>query len=406
MNVNANKIETIQSVKAVIDLNYGNHFELDHMVLADGFTATYTIDAENNTATLIITRTGNNTQTGEATLAKLPIRVIYYDTDIKIDGYTAETYWNTYDFWPYDLKVDVDMGEITYVDGYTSDVIGAFSNEEFSVDTEMYCPKAGMDAAYHTSKGTAHVHTETAIADLDATCTKNGYTGRTYCEVCESVVEWGTTVSATGHSWTVNGVLKVCDCGSAISADGFVGWQNIDGVDYYFDADSVAVDGKCTVDGHTYTFEHGKLVDAAWEKVADYTVCWWAGKKIENTWFTIGDKTYYFIMDQMCTGIQKVAYRNESGQRDGYRYYVFADNGVWMKDYVGFYSDGVDSCWIENGIAAYKGLCQDAEGNYYYMNSRYLAVKNCTYSIGANRTNGLLSAGKYEFDADGKMILD
>ena len=89
MNMNANKIETIQSVNAVIDLNYGNHFELDHIVLAEGFTSTYTIDEENNTANIVITRTGENTQTGEATLASLPVRVIYYDTDINIEGYTA-----------------------------------------------------------------------------------------------------------------------------------------------------------------------------------------------------------------------------------------------------------------------------------------------------------------------------
>ncbi len=404
MDVNATDIETIQSVTAKIDLNYGNHFELDHVVLAEGFTSSYTIDEENNTATITITRTGDNTQTGEATLASLPIRVIYYDTDINIEGYTAETYWNTYEFWPYDLKVDVDMGAITYVEGYASDVLGAFSNEEFSVDTEIYCPSASMDAAYKAEKGTAHVHTPVAVNDKAATCTEAGYTGRTYCEVCASVVDWGTEVSAAGHTWTVDGVLKVCACGAAISADGLVGWQNINGVDYYFDADSNAVDGKYTVDGHTYTFEKGKLVDAAWEKAADYTVCWWAGKKIENTWFTVNGKTYYFIMDQMCTGIQKVAYRDANGNRDGYRYYIFADDGVWMEDYTGFFTNGIDSCWAENGIAAYKGLCQDAEGNYYYMNSQYLAIKNCTYSISEGRANGLLPAGKYAFGADGKML--
>ena len=62
--------------------------------------------------------------------------------------------------------------------------------------------------------------------------------------------------------------------------------------------------------------------------------------------------------------------------------------------------------FYENGVAIYKGLVQDEDGNYYYINSGKKAVKNCTYSIGASKTNGLLSAGKYQFDADGKMILD
>ena len=410
MNVNANKIETIQSVKAVIDLNYGNHWELDHMVLAEGFTATYSIDVENNTATIVITRTGKNTDTGAATLAALPIRVIYFDTDIKIDGFTAETYWNTYDFWPYDLKVDVDMGEITYVDGYTSDVIGAFSNEEFSVDTEMYVPKATMDSAYHTERGTAHVHTPAAVEDCVATCSKPGYTGRTYCAVCDSVVDWGTVVEPTGHSFevTTDGLYICEDCGATYYYVGGVaqtGWIEVDGNYYYFDENGEAVDGKATVDGHTYTFTNHVLTDGAWEKIAEgHTVCWWAGKKLENTWFTINGKTYYFITDVLCVGIQKVAYRDENGNRDGYRYYIFDENGVWMEDYIGFYSDGVSACWAENGIAVYKGLCQDSEGNYYYMNSRYLAVTNCEYSVSEAKTNGLLPAGKYEFGADGKMI--
>ena len=54
MDLKATDIETIQSVSAVIDLNYGNHWELDHMVLAAGFTGSYTIDVENNTATITI----------------------------------------------------------------------------------------------------------------------------------------------------------------------------------------------------------------------------------------------------------------------------------------------------------------------------------------------------------------
>jgi hypothetical protein len=55
-------------------------------------------------------------------------------------------------------------------------------------------------------------------------------------------------------------------------------------------------------------------------------------------------------------------------------------------------------------VATYAGLVQDAEGNYYYINSGKKAVKNCTYSVSESKANGLLPAGKYEFGADGKMI--
>lgn len=57
-----------------------------------------------------------------------------------------------------------------------------------------------------------------------------------------------------------------------------------------------------------------------------------------------------------------------------------------------------------DGVATYAGLVQDAEGNYYYINSSKKAVKGMTYSIGESKTNGLLPAGKYSFDATGKMI--
>ena len=292
MNVNANKIETIKAVKAVIDLNYGNHFELDHMILADGFTATYSIDEENNTATIVITRTGENTQTGAVTLAALPIRVIYYDTDIKIDGFTAESYWNTYDFWPYDLKVDVDMGEITYVDGYKSDVLGAFSNEEFSVDTEMYAPSAGMDAAYKTEKGTAHVHTAVSD-DCAAGCTTVGYSGRTYCAVCDSIVEWGTVLPATGtHIYDfVDGKL-ICTAGGELFSgiytdgktyvDGVVmadGWV---GESYY--KDGVMLVGVHVIDGKYYNFGDNGVCANKYPMSAE----WWTNEKGETFYMNAG----------------------------------------------------------------------------------------------------------------------
>jgi hypothetical protein len=92
MNLEATNIDTIQSVETVIDLNNVNHWQLDHMIVADGFSATYTIAEETNTATITFTRTGIVPQTGAAVLAQLPVRMLYFDTDIKVPGYTAQTY--------------------------------------------------------------------------------------------------------------------------------------------------------------------------------------------------------------------------------------------------------------------------------------------------------------------------
>ena len=405
MNINATDIETIQSVETVIDLNGVNHWELDHMVLAEGFSGSYTLDTETNTASITITRTGENTQTGEVTLASLPIRIISFDTDMKIEGYTAETFWNEYDFWPQDLKVDVDMGKITYVEGFTSDVLNAFSNEEFSVGTEMYTSSSNMDAAFKAERGTAHVHTAEAMEDQAATCTTGGYTGRTYCNVCASVVDWGTEVSADGHSFTVegDGLYTCADCGEMycyIGGEAQTGWVNLDGNDYYFNADGAAVDGEVTIDGHTYTFVDHILTIGSWENDGVGLTCWWAGELVSGGWHTMNGNQYFFTGIYANTGVYKVAISTDAG----WRLYIFDENGVWLENQNGLYPYDGEIYYAENGVAIYAGLVQDSEGNYYYINSKFVAVKDCYYTIGEAKTNGLLPADRYQFGPDGKMI--
>ena len=428
MNMNANQIETIQSVKAVIDLNYGNHWELGHMVLAEGFTATYTIDEENNTATIVITRTGNNTQTGAATIAALPIRVIYFDTDIKVEGYTAETYWNTYEFWPYDLKVDVDMGEITYVAGYSSDVIGAFSNEEFSVDTEMYVPSSIMDKDYKTNKGTAHVHTPVAMDDQAATCTKNGYTDRTFCSVCNSVVDWGTTVSGAGHTYeAVDGSLA-CDCGETSDATGLVsvgektyyavngklfsGWVMIEEEWYYFDKTTFAgLDGEQAADSHIkYVFDKGRVTSGVWE-TTDGGLRYWYGPKYyrdttndttSSTPVEIDGKTYLFNRaGYMQTGLV------HSFVASGVVYYDCGEDGAAaLVD--GQYGD----YFYLEGVRQKRYQLAEFNGNFYFIDSGDKIVRSKRLYLSQQFVEGKTFAdgrpiqpGTYEFDADGKMII-
>ena len=61
----ATDIEKVQSVSADIDLNNISKWELDHMEVAEGFTASYVIsDADENIATVTVTRTGKNDATG------------------------------------------------------------------------------------------------------------------------------------------------------------------------------------------------------------------------------------------------------------------------------------------------------------------------------------------------------
>jgi len=419
MDLNATDIETIQSIKTVIDLNYGNHWELDHMVLAAGFEATYTIDEENNTATITITRTGSNTQTGEATIASLPIRVIYYDADIKIDDYTAETYWNTYGFWPYDLKVDVDMGEITYVEGYSSSVLNAFSNEEFSVATELYT--AFNDTAFKSERGTAHVHSLGEAQDKDATGTEAGYKGRVFCTVCDSPVDWGETIPAAGHTYTVvDGKLVCSDCGEeykvgtglfemnenwyyAIADVLQSGWQYIESEDenstgyYYFSTtDYSAVDGNKIIDGYEYTFENNILVRGTLVTTSTGIQYMWAGKWLVNSWTTIDGEKYYFAGN----GAAKVGpstVRGETGT------FAFDETGIWLEGRTGLLTIYDRTYYYENGMCKAAGLVKVGE-DYYYIGSDYKITVGLCWVANPNTNTTGYTEGEYEFDENGKML--
>ncbi len=397
MNLNANMIETIQSVETVIDLNYGNHFELDHMVLAEGFEAEYTIDEENNTATVVITRTGDNNDKGEAVLAALPIRVIYYDTDINIDEHDAKAYWDTYGFWPYDLKVDVDMGAITYVDGYESEVIGAFSNEEFSVDTELQT--AFSDPAFKAERGIAHVHTPVAVDDLKATCTEEGYEGRTVCEVCDSVVEWGTTLAATGHEYGADGKCKHCEATTAyeglVEIDGKwyyaiagnfqSGWQMIGDEWHYFDETTKAaqVGELHYFEGVKYVFdETGKLTDGVWKVTEDGIRYYYGPSWYIKKWIDIDGSTYYFDADGYCAVGNNVIKNATNAPPVAY---VFGDDGKLINtpDTTGIFNSKQGLYYLVDGnVQVNLGLIKiDVEGK-----DKYIYI----------RTAGQLAVGEYK----------
>ncbi len=378
MNLVASDIETIKSVETVIDLNSVNHWQLDQMILADGFSATYEIDDETNTATVTFTRTGKNYQVGKTVLAQIPIRIIYFDTDMKIPGYTAETVWTKYNFWPHDLKVDVDKGVITYVDGYTSEVLNTFSNEKFQVDTEMYTDFQTMgNDPYFKEHGTTHVHTPAAIEDKAATCTQPGYTGRTFCEGCNSVVDWGTTIPATSGEHTyaiVGGILQCTVCGDILTGvyEGVTydkgvamvdGW-NLDHTAYY--KDGVKLTGSHFLGGVMCTFDENGVY------LPNY---------IYDGFFEHEGKTMFFVNNEYLTGAQPLS--ND--------YYYFDENGF-----------GIDGEFLICGE-----LCTFVKGTYESCkNEKVLDAGWCgktaeyvVYSNGVLKLGG--SGATYEYKNHG-----
>ena len=319
MDIVAAAIEEVASVEIVIDLDNNSTWQLAHMTVADGFDATYSIEESENIATIVITRTGNNTQTGEATLATLPVRVwslktgyVYENgTQAGKTAYTYAQYKSMKEFWRMSVIANVDMGVLTRVDG-SSDT---FTGERVFCDTEMWANYANMTAtseglAYFNSWDGGHIHSAEAIADKAATCTEDGYTGRTFCAGCNSVVDWGTTIPATGHNYEMTEGKLQCHCGVLFNGVYTDGKTYVDGVvvangwsdDSYY-VNGIKLTGLQEIDGYYYDFgEDGVCLNRAkldgffYDNQINAYRYFTAGKKSTGD-ITIYPEVYFFNAD-------------------------------------------------------------------------------------------------------------
>ncbi len=408
MELRATDIATIQSVSATIDLNSSNHWELDHAEVADGFTFDYTVNESTNTADITITRTAPANRSADSVIASLPIRVIYFADDIQYPGKDEVTYWTTTTthFWAQDVKVDVDRGEITYVDGYDTDTIGTFSNGSFSVSTEMYKPQNDLASTeYFQTHGGLHVHTPEAVADLAPNCTETGYTGRTYCAVCDSIVDWGTEVPAAGHAYDyVEGVLQCTVCGELYNGvydvdgkyyiDGVVadGWHTIDGDQYYF-IDGVKNTEDLILDNYLYTFDENGVYDEDYSHTGPYYEEA-AGKwryfdhnEAYKGWVIYDSHPYFYNTDYYAgVGTEVIGGRN----------YMFEGE---QGKVIGAWVEAAGGKKFYYGLKYYKNVWVEILGDTYYFDN----AGHCYVGKVAIAHNGEY-LGAYEFDADVKFV--
>ena len=196
----------------------------------------------------------------------------------------------------------------------------------------------------------------------------------------------------------------------AINGEAVTGWRMVteDGEDhyYYFDPDTrKAVDGEQTIDGYCYTFTDRILTRGDLIQSSEGWHYKWAGEWVMNSWVEIdGNKYYagkqpygYFVTD-LHTYIYKYGSTIEKANC------LFDENGVWQENYSGLYTeeDG-DTYLIKNGYMEGGAGLVYLDGYYYYFRtSTSTAVKDRVYWI--TDTNGLLPAGQYQFDSDGKMV--
>lgn len=193
----------------------------------------------------------------------------------------------------------------------------------------------------------------------------------------------------------------------AINGEKTTGWisgYDNDGnsVDYYFDKTTgKAVDGVKKIDGYTYTFTNHILTRGDLVKSSDGTRYRWAGKWIHGQWFQV-DGNWYTTKKYIYTVVTGFANVPSRGTPD-WRWHLFDENGVFQSDYTGLYEYNGDIYYITNGLRnSTIGLVYE-DGYYYYISSENAkAHKNKTMWV--NHTNGLIPAGRYTFDDNGRMI--
>ena len=255
------------------------------------------------------------------------------------------------------------------------------------------------------------------------TCTEQGYTTYT-CECGDSYVD--DYVNATGHNYK-NGVCEVC--GTGIKGDYFY----INGVkqkayqlvefegNFYFINDSHKlaknkriylserfVNGFTYADGTPlkvgyYEFDaEGKMIINN-GVVGDY---FYINGVRQNAYQLIEfEGNYYFINDSHKVAKNKRLYMSAKfveGTDLKVGYYEFdADGKMILKN-------GPDGDYFYiNGVRQNAYQLVEFEGNYYFINDSHKLAKNKRLYMSQRFVEGTdLKVGYYEFDADGKMIIE
>ena len=304
VDINTTDAAQVKSLTTTLKLDLTNEFEFENIICAQGVKAEYKYDKLNKELT--VTLTNHGALTGEQTLASVPVRVWAWDEEAT--GVTADKQFATGAIPTINIKVKSVYGSVTYADGtFANDYICGFSGA-LNVATEL------------DNKTAWHKHTAEAVADKAATCTEDGYTGRTYCDECKSVVDWGETVPATGHTYEIgeDGILDCKDCGIKYTG---------------------------TYEGKEY--KDGVLVDG------------WVGDS-------------YFVNGEKLTGIQKV---------EDY-YYDFGEDGVCdgKVKYTGLFFDG--DVYRYAIVGSPSSGWQTIDGEWYYFEATTQAAANGSLKLG------------------------
>ena len=280
------------------------------------------------------------------------------------------------------------------------------------------------NGVWGTAKPCDHKNTEIRNAK-DATCTEPGYTGDTYCKDCGEKIGTGTAIPAKGHTEVIDEAVAAT-CTTPGKTEG----KHCSVCNEILVAQEV-IPAK----GHVAEIRNAKETTDTEDGYTGDTYCSVCNELLKsgeviyhNGWRKDGDSYYFYQNQQPVTGMVRVPYPaadllpgygpdaedaevnvpGKEGNPDNYDYpdresalFVFDENGVFQKDQCGVYDDNGVTRWINNGMLVWHaGLVKDGD-DYRYFKRNGMVTGVETYVA---KTNGLLKAAKYTFDAEGRLM--
>ena len=408
VDIDVADLSEVDALEAVLKLQTANAWELAGAVAAHGFEAAFDYNEVSQLLTVTLEATGE--AAAEAgTIVSIPVRVWTYNRY----NYLTEKF---------DTAVCSSNKPAVHIDCEV--VYGTVNGDPFGGSIDVATELVSISSPYHVHDA------ELTVLNQAPTLTSTGYEDRTYCETCQSVVDWGTILEKLDHSYQISGNRFVCvdeGCGEvyesgtgifemygdlyySINGELKTGWQTADEGYCYAGSDYKLYTGEKSVNGITYLFDENGSTNGAWTTDETGTRYSYGPKFYSRMWVELDGKTYYFGTDSyLYTGIRFV---KDNPDTPAY-WYDFGEDGATDKSVSvadGLYEVNGDHYIVKNGQTQ-SGI-HLIDGAYYYgglgsgfVRNGYIA-KNETRSVGSAQTNGLIPSGIYTFGADGKMVIN